>query len=105
MIALHFIIQVVPQKLKYLFVLIARPGRPIYFITEQKLWNSPIMNYRFRSMAGLILMSVFLAVFIGGEIKKHGLIKSYDTASSVQLKKLVSLSLFLANFRLSLYSI
>lgn len=66
---MYFTLQAVPQKIKCLFVFMT-VGSAIYFISEQKLWNSPGMNYDFRSMAGLILFSIFLAIFIEKAIKK-----------------------------------
>ncbi len=95
MISMYFIAQALPKKLKYIFVLIVI-GSAIYFVSGQQLWNSPSMNYGFRSMAGLILFAIFLAAFIEEKFRKHGLIKASTQKSSAQAKQLVSLSLFLS---------
>jgi hypothetical protein len=95
MIAMYFLVQAIPKKSKHIFVFIAI-GSAIYFISEQKLWNSPSMNHGFRSMAGLILFSIFLTAFIEERIRKHGLIRASAQKSSEQAKQLVSLALFLS---------
>jgi hypothetical protein len=95
MISAYFLIQIVPCKARAILALIVIASS-IYFITERNIWNSPVMNHNFRSLSGLILCSIFLAVFAGEFIKKHALIKIPALKNSTQSEKLVSLSLFLS---------
>ncbi len=95
MISFFFLIQTTPKKLNYLFFLVTI-GSAIYFISDQEIWNSPSMNYGFRSMAGLILFSIFLVAYILDKNNKHGLIKIAAAKNSAALTKSVSLLLFLS---------
>jgi len=52
------------------------------------------MNYGFRSISGLILCSIFLAVFARELIKKHESNKISSAENSAQAEKLVALLLF-----------
>lgn len=95
MISIYFIIQKAPRKFKHFFVLIAA-GSVIYFISFREIWNSPSMNYGFRSMAGLILFFIFLAIFIEDINKKNGEIKIAAAKTSTALTGVISLLLFLS---------
>lgn len=70
MISIYLIIQKAPGKFKHFFVLVSA-GLVTYFISSREIWNSPSMNYGFRSMAGLILLFIFLIIFVEG-IKNGG---------------------------------
>jgi len=63
------------------------------------------MNYGFRSISGLILCSIFLAVFARELIKKHESNKISSAENSAQAEKLVALLLFLSlSFASATYS-
>lgn len=104
MISIYFLIQITTKKTIATLVLVAAAST-VYFIAEPKIWNSPSMNYGFRSISGLILCSIFLAVFARELIKKHESNKISSAENSAQAEKLVALLLFLSlSFASATYS-
>jgi hypothetical protein len=95
MISIYFTIQKAPRKLKHFFVLMAA-GLVIYFISSREIWNSPSMNYGFRSMGGLILFFTFLVIFVEDKKLKMGGGELLQQKISTAHTGVISLMLFLS---------